>query len=173
MHSSKVAIAATCRGILDAIPAAAYTCDEAGHITYFNSTAEVVWGRAPRLRDAGERYCGSYRLYSTDGVQIQHEECWMALALRQDRAYHGHAIVIERPDGTRTLGKAYAHPLRNNEGQTVGALNLVADITGLCGTEAGRSKPHHLPRPYSATVAMIDIVVSVLTAIRWDNSAFD
>jgi hypothetical protein len=106
-------------------------------------------------------------------VQIQHEECWMALALLQGRAYHGHAIVIERPDGTRTLGKAHAHPLRNNEGQTVGALNLVADITGLSGTEAGRSKPHHLSRPYSATAAMIDIVVSVLTSMRWDNSAFD
>jgi hypothetical protein len=74
---------------------------------------------------------------------------------------------------TRTLGKAHAHPLRNNEGRTVGALNLVADITGLGGTEAGRSKPHHQSRAYSATVAMIDIVVSIFTAIRWDNSIFD
>jgi PAS domain-containing protein len=173
MHSSEITIAATCRGILGAIPAAAYTCDESGQITYFNPTAEAVWGRVPRMGDAGERYCGSYRLYSTDGVRIRHEECWMALALLQGRAYHGHEIVIERPDGTRTLGRAHAHPLRNNLGQTVGALNLVADITGLSPTEAGRSKPHHVSRAYSATVAMIDIAVSVLTAIRWGNSTFD
>lgn len=172
MRSSEITIATTCREILGAIPAAAYTCDGLGQITYFNTTAEAVWGRAPRLRDAGERYCGSYRLYSTDGARMRHEECWMALALLQGRAYHGRAIVIERRDGTRILGKAHAHPLRNNQGQTVGALNLVADITGLNGTEAGRAKPHHLSRPYSATVAMIDIVVSVLTAIKWDNSTF-
>lgn len=172
MHSSKPTIGATCRGILGVIPAAAYTCDGSGYITYFNPMAEAVWGRTPRLRDAGDRYCGSYRLYSTDGVQIRHEECWMALALLQGRAYHGHEIVIERPDGTRTLGKAHAHPLRDNRGQTVGALNLVADITGLSGTEASRSKPHHLSDPYSATAAMIDVVVSVLTAIKWANSTF-
>lgn len=166
-------IAVTCRGILGAIPAAAYTCDGSGHITYFNPIAEAVWGRAPTLRDAGERYCGSHRLYSTDGVRIRHEECWMALALLQGRPYHGHAIVIERRDGTRTIGKAHAHPLRNSQGQIVGALNLVADITGLDGAEAGHSKPHEVSRAYSATVAMIDMAVSVLTAIRWENSTFD
>jgi hypothetical protein len=97
----------------------------------------------------------------------------MALALLQGRAYHGHAIVIERPDGTRTLGRAHAHPFRNNRGQTVGALNLVADITVPSGPEAGRSTPHHVSRAYSATAAMIDVAVSVLTAIKWDNSTFD
>jgi len=169
----RAAIAATCREILGAIPAAAYACDGSGHITYFNPVAESVWGRAPKLLDAGERYCGSHRLYSTDGVRIPHDECWMALALLQGRAYHGHAIVIERPDGTRTLGKAHAHPLRNNQGRIVGALNLLADITGPADAEAGCSKPRHVPHADSATAAMIDIVVSVLTAVRWGNSPFD
>ena len=166
-------IAATCRGILGAIPAAAYTCDESGQITYFNPIAEAVWGRAPRLRDATERYCGSHRLYSADGARIRHEECWMALALLHGKAYHGHAIVIERPDGTRTVGKAHAHPLRNSQGQIVGALNLLADITGLSGAEAGHSKPHPASRACSATEAIIDTAVSGVTAIRWENSTFD
>ncbi len=169
----RTTIKATCRGILDAIPAAAYTCDESGQITYFNPTAEAVWGRAPVLRDASERYCGSYRLYATDGVRIRHEECWMALALLQGRAYHGCAIVLERPDGTRSLGRAHAHPLRNNQGQIVGALNLIADITLPSGPEAGRSKPHHVSQAYSATAAIIDVAISVLTAVRWDNSIFN
>jgi PAS domain-containing protein len=166
-------IAASCRGLLGAIPAAAYTCDASGHITYFNSIAEAIWGRAPRLRDADERYCGSHQLYSTDGARIRHEECWMALTLLQGRAYHGHAIVIERRDGTRTIGKAHAHPLRNDQGQIVGALNLVADMTALSSAEAGHSNLHHTSRSYSATVAMIDFAVSVLTAIKWENATFD
>jgi PAS domain S-box-containing protein len=166
-------IAASCRGILGAIPAATYTCDASGHLTYFNSIAAEIWGRTPRLRDAGERYCGSYRLYSTDGAPIHHEECWMALTLLQGRPYHGHAIVIERRDGTRTIGKAHAHPLRNHQSQIVGALNLVADITDLSDAEAGHSNLHHAFCAYSATMAMIDIAISVLTAIKWKNSTFD
>jgi PAS domain-containing protein len=172
-RTSWATIAAGCREILGIIPAAAYTCDGAGRITYFNPIAQAVWGRAPRLRDEGERYCGSYRLYSVDGVRIAHEECWMALALLQGRAYHGHAIVIERRDGTRTIGKAHAHPLRNNEGRLVGALNLVADITGLTGAEARPSMPHDASHAYSATLAMIEIAVSFLTSIRWENPSFE
>jgi two-component system sensor kinase FixL len=154
---------------LDAIPAAAYTCDASGRITYFNRIAEAVWGRAPRLRDAAERYCGSHQLYSVDGSRIQREECWMALALLEGKPYHGYPIVIEGQDGTRTLGKAHAHPLRNSHGETVGALNLVADITGLSGSEKG----HSMPCGSSATLAMIDIAISMLTTIRWENSCFD
>ena len=172
-RTSWAIIAAGCRGILGAIPTAAYTCDGSGRITYFNPIAEAVWGRAPRLRDESERYCGSYKLYSADGVRIPHQECWMALALLAGRAYHGHAIVIERPDGTRTIGKAHAHPLRNNQGQLVGALNLIADITGLTGAEARHSTPHDAPHGYSATVAMIEIAVSLLTAIRWEDRSFE
>jgi PAS domain-containing protein len=172
-QTSWATVAAGCRGILGAIPVAAYTCDGSGRITYFNPIAVAVWGRAPKLRDAGERYCGSYKLYSADGVRISHEECWMALALLQGRAYHGYAIVIERQDGTRIIGKAHAHPLRNNHGQLVGALNLVADITGLSGAAAHHSKPHDAPHAYSATVAMIEIAVSLLTAIRWENPSFE
>jgi PAS domain-containing protein len=172
-QTSWTTIAAGCRGILSAIPAAAYTCDGSGRITYFNPIAEQVWGRAPKLRDAGERYCGSYKLYSADGVRIPHEECWMALALLQGRAYHGHAIVIERPDGTRTIGKAHAHPLRNNQGQLVGALNLVADITGMSSVEAHHLKPYAASHACSATGAMIEIAVSLLTAISWENPSFE
>ena len=167
------AIAASCQGILDAVPAAAYTCDASGLITYFNPVAEAIWGRAPKLHDWDERYCGSHRLYSLDGAAIRHEECWMALALRQGHPYNGREIVIERRDGTRTVGEAYAHPLRNAQGQIVGALNLVADITGLRGNSLRYSKLQHPSIAYSATLAMIEIAVSILTLMTWENCTFN
>ncbi|HEX7028896.1 MAG TPA: PAS domain-containing protein, partial [Gammaproteobacteria bacterium] len=61
------------RRLLDTLPAAAYTCDAEGRITYFNRRAEEVWGRAPRLNDSNERFCGSYRLYSVDGTPLTHD----------------------------------------------------------------------------------------------------
>ena len=36
------------RRLLDRLPAAAYTCDAEGLITYFNSHAALVWGRLRR-----------------------------------------------------------------------------------------------------------------------------
>ena len=44
----------------------------------------------------------------------------MALALL-GAAYHGREIVIERRDGSRTSGLAYAYPLRNDRDEIIGA----------------------------------------------------
>jgi PAS domain-containing protein len=123
-ESSWGSTAASCQAIMNVVPAAAYTCDAAGQITYFNSFAETIWGRAPKLRDSGERFCGSHRLYLSDGAPIRHDECWMALTLQEGTAYLGREIVIERHDGSRSVGEAYAHPLRNKQGANRGGGQL-------------------------------------------------
>jgi PAS domain-containing protein len=38
------------------MPAAAYTTDAEGLITYFNRRAVEVWGREPKLNDPIDRY---------------------------------------------------------------------------------------------------------------------
>lgn len=166
------AVAARCRAILDALPVAAYACDASGLITYFNALAAAVWGRTPKLRDAGERYCGSHRLYLADGTPVRREECWMARALLEGTAYDGYRIVIEREDRTRVIGQAHAHPLRNARGRIVGALNLVADVTALSDDRAHGATPD--PRfGYAVSRAMIDTTVAVFTSMSWEKPAFD
>ena len=86
--------------LLAKVPAAAYTCDAAGLITYFNERAVQLWGREPKLNNHVDRFCGSFKLFTTDGSPIAHDECWMALALRNGKAYSEQEIVVERPDGT-------------------------------------------------------------------------
>ena len=71
------------RRLLDKLPAGAYTCDAAGLITYFNQHAVELWGRAPKLNDPVDRFCGSFKLFAADGTPIPHDQCWMALALRE------------------------------------------------------------------------------------------
>jgi PAS domain-containing protein len=168
------ALAAHWQGILEAIPAAAYTCDASGCITYFNRIAEAVWGRAPKLRDTRERYCGSYRLHLPDGTPILHEQCWMALALREGRAYGGRDIVIERLDGSRTLGQAHAYPLRGDQGQLIGAVNLVADLGAVRDPQREGGRPRlSAALPQDAVMAMIEIAVAVLAGMVWPAAAFD
>jgi PAS domain-containing protein len=44
------------RRLLEKLPAAAYTCDAEGLITFFNQRAVELWGRAPALNDPVDRY---------------------------------------------------------------------------------------------------------------------
>src|SRR5688572_8808443 len=115
--------------LLETLPAAAYTCDAEGLITYFNQHAVALWGRAPKLNDAHDRFCGSFKLYSTDGSPIAHDECWMALALKTGTQFNGQEIVVERPDGERLTVLAHANPIHDAAGQLVGAVNVLVDIS--------------------------------------------
>jgi signal transduction histidine kinase len=115
--------------LLDKLPAAAYTCDVQGLITYYNQQALDLWGRAPKLRDPVDRFCGSFRLHSVNGELITHDKCWMALALHTDREYVGCEIIVERPNGERRNVLAYASPIHDEAGGPVGAVNVLFDIT--------------------------------------------
>ncbi len=114
--------------LLDRLPAAAYTCDAQGLITYFNQQAAAIWGRAPKLNDPVDRFCGSFKLLM-DGAPLTHERCWMAKALRENRGFNGEEIVIERPDGSRVTVLAHANPMHDDSGRIIGAVNVLVDIT--------------------------------------------
>ena len=117
------------RRLLEKLPAGAYTCDASGLITYYNPRAVELWGRAPRLNDPTDRYCGSFRLFTVDGTPIDHSRCWMALALENNREYNGREIVIERPDGRRVTALAHASPMHDEHGRVCGAVNVLVDIS--------------------------------------------
>lgn len=115
--------------VLDAVPAGAYVCDRDGLITYFNRRAVEIWGREPLLRDARDRYCGSFRLFARDGTPLPHERSWMARALSENREYNGCEIVVEQPGGRRVAVLAHANPMHGEDGELMGAVNLLTDIT--------------------------------------------
>jgi PAS domain S-box-containing protein len=117
------------RRLLEKLPAGAYTCDPEGLITYFNQHAVQLWGRAPKLNDPIDRFCGSFKLFSPDGSPIAHDQCWMALALKMDRGYNRREIVIERPDGQRLSALAHANPIHDECGKLLGAVNVLVDIS--------------------------------------------
>ncbi len=123
------------RRLLEALPAAAYTCDAEGLITYYNRRAVQAWGREPKLNDPEDRYCGSFRMSTVDGQWVRHDQCWMARCLHERRAFEGEEIVVERPDGTSLVVLAHAIPMYDEGGTFVGALNVVVDITGRKQTE--------------------------------------
>ena len=110
-------------------------CDPDGLITHFNEHAVKLWGRAPKLNDPVDRFCGSFKLFAKDGTRIPHDACWMALALQTGTEYNGEEIIIERPDGHRLTALAHANPIWDDAGELVGAVNVASS------TVASRSNP--------------------------------
>ena len=53
------------QAILDALPVGVYVCDADGRIVRVNQRAIELWGRAPRLQDPAQRFCGSFRSRSS------------------------------------------------------------------------------------------------------------
>jgi PAS domain S-box-containing protein len=115
------------RELLDALPAAVYTTDAAGRITYYNEAAADLWGHRPAL--GSSEWCGSWKLFWPDGTPLAHDECPMAVALREDRAVRGMEAAAERPDGTRVPFIPYPTPIHDETGKLVGAVNMLVDIT--------------------------------------------
>jgi PAS domain S-box-containing protein len=117
----------TWRQLFEALPAAVYTTDAAGRITFFNEAAVELAGRTPEL--GRDHWCVSWRLCRPDGTPLPHDECPMAVALREDRPVRGVEVIAERPDGTRVHLLPHPTPLRDSSGALVGAVNVLIDIT--------------------------------------------
>ncbi len=126
------------RQLLDALPAAVYTCDGNGRVTMCNRAAVELWGREPELGQ--DMWCGSWRIYRPDGTPLPLDQCPMAVAIREGRPVYGVEIVIERPDGTRRNILPYPVPMLDDSGKVVGANNMLFDITERKQFEQARAR---------------------------------
>jgi PAS domain S-box-containing protein len=115
------------QALLAAVPAAIYTTDADGKITYFNEAAVDLAGRTPTL--GSDEWCVTWKLYNPDGTSLPHDQCPMAVALREGRAIRNAEAVAERPDGTRIPFIPFPTPLRDASGKIVGAINMLVDIS--------------------------------------------
>lgn len=115
------------REMIDALPAAIYTTDAEGRLTHYNPAAVEFSGRTPELRT--DQWCVSWKLYYPDGRPMPHDECPMAIALKEGRIIQGAEAIAERPDGTRRWFIPYPTPIRDGQGTVIGGINMLLDIT--------------------------------------------
>ncbi|UXN68003.1 PAS domain S-box protein (plasmid) [Devosia neptuniae] len=113
--------------ILEALPAAVYTTDAQGKITYYNKAAAELAGREPVI--GVDEWCVTFRLFTGDGQPLPHDECPMAIALKENRPIRGVEAMAQRPDGTMFPFLPFPTPMRNERGELVGAVNMLVDIS--------------------------------------------
>jgi PAS domain S-box-containing protein len=124
------------RQFLESLGVAVYTTDADGRITFYNEAAAQFWGRRPQL---GELWCGSLRIYWPDGTPLPHDECPMAIALREGRSVRGYEAIAERPDGTRVSFMPYPTVLQDDAGTVIGAVNVLIDVSDRIRAESAVS----------------------------------
>jgi PAS domain S-box-containing protein len=118
------------RTLFDLAPVAVYSCDAVGVIRDYNSRAVELWGRKPEVGDTDERFCGSFRMYRPDGTYMPHEQCPMGDVLTgKVPGIHDGEVHIERPDGSRIIVIVNIAPLKDEQGEVIGAINCFYDVT--------------------------------------------
>jgi PAS domain S-box-containing protein len=113
--------------LFSSIPAAIYTTDAQGRVTYYNDAAVALAGRTPTL--GSDALAATWKLYWPDGTALRPDEYPMAVALREGRAIRNAEVIAERPDGTRVPFIPYPTVLRDGHGVIVGAINMLVDIS--------------------------------------------
>ncbi|MEO5909175.1 MAG: PAS domain-containing protein, partial [Ginsengibacter sp.] len=66
------------RNLIFGLPVALYTCDADGYIQLYNEAAVKLWGRKPEI--GKDLWCGSWKIFRTNGEPLPIDECPMAIA---------------------------------------------------------------------------------------------
>ena len=110
----------------ECLPLACYACDCSGTITDYNRRAVELWGRTP---EAVDRFTGAHKVLDALGRRLAPEATATSLVLRSGVEQLEKELVIERPDGSRATVLSNVAALRDDEGKTIGALDVLQDMT--------------------------------------------
>ena len=113
--------------LLDRLDAPIYMTDALGFITYFNAACIGFTGRTPAV--GKDRWCVTWKLFTTDGEPLPHEICPMAQTIIRGRQSRGAVAIAARPDGTRVRFTPFPTPLFNRAGKQIGAINILIEVS--------------------------------------------
>jgi PAS domain S-box-containing protein len=115
------------RTVLDELPVPIYVTDPAGAVTYWNQACIALAGRVPQL--GRDRWCVTWRIYTTSGEFMPHSECPMAEAIKTRQQIRDKVAIALRPDGSRVAFRPYPTPLFDSKGNFTGAINMLIDVS--------------------------------------------
>lgn len=115
------------RATLDELQVPIYTTDMDGAVTYWNRSCVEFAGREPELGQ--DRWCVTWKIYTTTGERMLHEHCPMAQAVHEQRTIRDVVAIAARPDGSRRAFRPYPTPLFDADGKLSGAINMLIDVS--------------------------------------------
>lgn len=116
------------KAILEAMPVGIFLADEDGRIFQTNELVHRIWGTAPHL-DNIKDYSKYKGWWTASGDPINAEEWALARAITKGETSIGEIIDIERFDGKSASILNSASPVQDDNGNIIGAVALIQDIT--------------------------------------------
>ncbi len=93
-----------------------------------------IWGRRPEPGETHDQFAKGARYFDIDGNPLQHSE--LAEVLATGKPAREVERIVERWDGSRVIMSFNIDPLRDAEGEIIGAVNCFLDITERKRTDA-------------------------------------
>ncbi|MEX0721620.1 MAG: GAF domain-containing protein [Balneolaceae bacterium] len=156
------------REIINVLPMAVFTTDAKGLLTHYNK--EAVKFSVKELELGSDKWYLNWEFYYPDGTRMPHEVCPIAVALKKGRNIQGKEIIIERTDGDRIWFSANASPLRDNEGEIIGGVNMLIDITDRKRAEQIQEEQNHLLEMIASDYPLEDCLSYLCSIVPGLNS---
>lgn len=119
------------KNLIKILPAAVYVCAADAVIVAYDKRVAELWERSPKLGQADEKFCGSYKLFRLDETHLPHNQTSMEWVLRTGQPANDQEVIIERPDGSRVTVLANIAPIFDQHGKQTGAVNCLQDLSKL------------------------------------------
>jgi PAS domain-containing protein len=108
---------------MDEIPVGIYVMEKDGTLVKCNQAAIGAWGRTPELNST-EKYCGAYRLRYPSGEVMPHEHAPPSVVIKNGGTVRNADVICEQPNGTRLLALVNVFPIKDDQDEVIGAVNV-------------------------------------------------
>jgi PAS domain-containing protein len=108
---------------MDSIPIGIYVLEKDATVVKCNKAAIAGWGRTPSLGTT-EKYCGSHLLRYPSGEVMPHELAPPSVVINNGGTVRNADVICEQPNGNRLLALVNVFPIRDNEDEVIGAVNI-------------------------------------------------
>ena len=116
--------------LLESMPEAVFIFDREGALLEFNTAAVKICGGGPRdLRGLKLEQLAKRLDIRADGGRVEFPNFAVVRALRGEQVRHEHRVFYNAETGGNCEVLVSANPMRNQDGEVIGALVVVRDIT--------------------------------------------
>ena len=126
--------------ILKLLPAAVYTCDKDGRLTFFNDHATKLWGYIPPLNDDSVKYCPCHKVWQPDGSEITRSQRPMAIALGTGQSFRNVETLVQCANERTLYVSINIDPIFDENGNVSGGICFFQDISHYKQTQRALSE---------------------------------